>query len=156
MITRKCPRKITISRIMRRLMSNYERIKDHKMSHKNITFHEKIISSRDKILLISIFWAKTNRKIAKLANFDKKNVILKFKKWANLGQFGPKNHFARKNEFRLTNIVIGLARKEFESVRRWVCVLEENRVLLFLFWFVTINQPLSLWCITIPKKMLTF
>ena len=73
-------------------MSNYERIKDHKMSHKNITFHEKsneIIWSRDKILLISIFWAKTNRKIAKLANFDKKMLFWNLKNgpiWANLGQ----------------------------------------------------------------------
>ena len=52
----------------------------------------------------------------------------------------------------LTNIVVGLSRKEFESVRRWVRVLEENRVFLFLFWFVTIDQPLSLWCITISRK----
>ena len=92
MITRKCPRKITISRIMRRLMSNYERIKDHKMSHKNITFHEKIMWSRDKILLISIFWAKTNRKIAKLVNFDQKMLFWNLKN----GPIWAKKSFCKK------------------------------------------------------------
>ena len=139
MISRKCPRKITISRIMRRLMSNYERIKDHKMSHKNITFHEKKLFDHVIKSSWSLFWASKTSENLPNWPISIKNDILH-----------------SKNELLLTNIVVGLTRKEFESVRRWICVLEENRVFLFLFWFVTINQPLSLWCITIPKKWLIF
>lgn len=52
----------------------------------------------------------------------------------------------------LTDIVVGDSGGEFESIGRRVRVLEQNRVLLLLFWFVTIDESFSSACVTVTKE----
>jgi len=97
MISRKCPRKITISRIMRRLMSNYERIKDHKMSHKTLLFTKKLLDH-----VIKSSWSLFCKKLA--LPFSMKKIWNRIFWWKifDFGNFFCKK-FSTRDFFRWKN-----------------------------------------------------
>lgn len=58
-------------------------------------------------------------------------------------------------QIQLTDIIVGLAGKKFESIRRRVKLLEENCVLLLLCRLVAADEALALGRVAVSKNSVT-